>query len=103
MHNPDGSWSSDSTCSLGGGIKSKAHAVVTGNFNDSITTTIDSTVSGAPAAALNGKHRLIVTAKWVGACKAGQKGGDMIMANGMKMNLLDMAKAMQAMSKPSQH
>lgn len=104
VHNPDGSWSSDSMCALGGGIKSKAHAVVTGDFNSTITTTIDSIVTGAPAESMNGKHRMVVTATWVGACKPGQKGGDMIMANGMKLNLLDMAKAMQAMSgKPSSH
>jgi hypothetical protein len=32
----------------------------------------------------------IVEAKWVGPCKAGQKPGDMMMPNGMKMNVLEM-------------
>ena len=31
--------------------------------------------------------------KWVGACAAGQKPGDMILPNGQKVNLNDMAKA----------
>jgi hypothetical protein len=29
-------------------------------------------------------------AKWIGPCKADQKPGDMVMSNGMKMNVLDM-------------
>ena len=33
---------------------------------------------------------MTIEAKWLGACKADQKPGDIIMANGMKMNILDM-------------
>ena len=36
-------------------------------------------------------------ARWVGACKAGQRAGDVVTADGMKMNLLDMVKAGPAM------
>ena len=35
---------------------------------------------------------MTVEAKWLGACKADQKPGDMIMGNGMKMNIKDMEK-----------
>jgi hypothetical protein len=35
---------------------------------------------------------MTVEAKWLGACTADQKPGDMIMGNGMKMNINDMAK-----------
>ena len=31
-------------------------------------------------------------AKWLGPCEAGQKPGDMMMANGMTINVLDMQK-----------
>jgi hypothetical protein len=31
-------------------------------------------------------------AKWLGACAAGQKPGDMMMGNGMKMNVLELQK-----------
>jgi hypothetical protein len=30
-----------------------------------------------------------MTATWTGPCKPGMKGGDVIMSNGMKINLLD--------------
>jgi hypothetical protein len=36
-----------------------------------------------------------ITAKWLGPCKAGQKPGDMVMPNGMTMNLHDMRRAAQ--------
>jgi hypothetical protein len=34
----------------------------------------------------------VMEAKWIGPCKADQKPGDMVMSNGMKMNVLDMMK-----------
>ncbi len=30
-----------------------------------------------------------MTMTWMGACKPGMKGGDVVMNNGMKMNVLD--------------
>ena len=33
-----------------------------------------------------------VEAKWLGACKADQKPGDIMMPGGMKMNIKDMQK-----------
>jgi hypothetical protein len=33
-----------------------------------------------------------MAAKWIGPCAADQKPGDMIMANGMKINILDAQK-----------
>jgi hypothetical protein len=34
----------------------------------------------------------LIESRWVGPCKAGQRPGDMVMGNGMKMNVLDMMK-----------
>jgi hypothetical protein len=36
-----------------------------------------------------------MAAKWLGQCTAGQKPGDMIMANGMKINVLDAQKQLR--------
>ena len=33
-----------------------------------------------------------IAAKWVGPCAAGQKPGDIVMGNGMTMNVLDLQK-----------
>jgi hypothetical protein len=35
---------------------------------------------------------MMIAAKWIGACAAGQRPGDIIMSNGMKMNVIDMQK-----------
>ena len=35
---------------------------------------------------------MTIEAKWLGACKAGQKPGDIMMPGGMKMNITDMEK-----------
>lgn len=39
----------------------------------------------------------MMDAKWLGACKADQKAGDIVMPGGMKMNIKDM-QAMQGMA-----
>jgi hypothetical protein len=88
-HNLDGSWSSDSVCTFGPGLKLSGHTVVTGNFNSKIVMTTTSTAIGAPVAAMNGKHETVITSTWLGPCKPDQRGGDMIMANGMKINMMD--------------
>ena len=44
---------------------------------------------GMPA---DGSSQMTITAKWLGPCAAGQKPGDVIMANGMTMNVLNMPK-----------
>ena len=48
---------------------------------------------GMPA---GGTTNMTIDAKWLGACKSDQRPGDIIMANGMKMNIADMQK-MQGM------
>src|SRR5262249_11459256 len=44
-------------------------------------------VQGMPA---GGAANLTVEAKWLGACKADQKPGDMIMAGGQQVNIRDL-------------
>ena len=42
---------------------------------------------GMPA---NGEMKMTIAAKWLGPCAADQKPGDMIMSNGMKINIRNM-------------
>jgi hypothetical protein len=35
---------------------------------------------------------MTIEAKWTGACKADQKPGDMVLPNGMKMNINDIPR-----------
>jgi len=81
-----GSITIDSTCTVGGKTRT-SHVVITGSFDSSYTMTVTSQSEGAPEA-----KTITIAAKWIGPCAADQKPGDMIMANGMKMNIIDMQK-----------
>ena len=77
----------DSTCTVAGKTAT-SHAVVTGSFDSSYTMTVTSKGEGLPG----GGTTMTVSAQWLGACAADQKPGDMIMANGMKMNIIEMQR-----------
>ena len=48
----------------------------------------------------DGTSNMTMEAKWLGACKADQKPGDMIMGNGMKVNIVDMQRLQQMQGLP---
>jgi len=82
----------DSVCQFGGTTMT-SHAVVSGDFNSSYTVKVSSTRTGGPAipgAPADGKSNMTIEAKWLSACKSDQKPGDMIMADGRKINIVDM-------------
>ncbi len=77
----------DSTCTLAGKTAT-SHAVITGSFDSAYTMTVNSQTDALPG----GKMTMTVVAKWLGPCAADQKPGDMIMGNGVKMNILELQK-----------
>ncbi len=77
----------DSTCTTAGKTVS-SHVVVSGSFDSAYTMTVTNSGDGVPG----GSHTMTLTAKWLGACAADQRPGDMIMPNGMKVNILDIQK-----------
>jgi uncharacterized protein DUF3617 len=88
----------DSVCQMGG-MTMNSHGVITGDFNSGYTVKMTSTRSGGPAmpgAPADGKSDMTIEAKWLGACKADQKPGDMIMADGRKVNIVDMQNMLPA-------
>jgi hypothetical protein len=94
IKNSGGTITIDSVCSFGA-TTGTSHAVVSGDFNSAYTVQVTSTRAGgrpAPGAAAGGETHMVIAAKWIGACAAGQRPGDMIMSNGMKMNVIDMQK-----------
>jgi hypothetical protein len=80
-HNMDGSWTSISTCKFGPGPARMTHAHVIGDLNSKFTVVVTTEGSNTPETTM--------TMTWMGACKPGMKGGDVIMNNGMKINALD--------------
>jgi Protein of unknown function (DUF3617) len=84
----------DSVCSFHGAT-STTHAVITGSFDSAYTMEVTTKRQGGPSIpgmAPGGETHMTIAAKWLGACAADQRPGDIIMANGMKMNVLDMKK-----------
>ena len=82
----------DSVCQIGG-MTMTSHGVVSGDFDSSYTVKVSSTRTGGPAipgGPADGKSNTTIEAKWLSACKPDQKPGDMIMADGRKINIVDM-------------
>jgi hypothetical protein len=77
----------DSTCAVGGKAAT-AHSVITGSFDSAYTMTVTSQIPDIP----DGKMIMTIDAKWLGPCAADQKPGDVIMSNGMKINVPEMEK-----------
>ena len=86
----------DSVCNFGAGTTT-THAVISGSFNSAYTIKVASKTEGASPAMQranpSGQSNMTIEAKWIGPCKADQKPGDVIMANGVKMNVLDLPNA----------
>ena len=81
----------DSVCKTGP-MTTTSHAVVSGDFNSAYNVQVDSKQEGGPSipGMPNGAMKMVIAAKWLGPCEAGQRPGDMIMGNGFKMNINDM-------------
>ena len=77
----------DSTCTMGG-RPATAQALVTGNFDSQYTMTVTLQSEELPG----GKMTMTMEAKWLGPCAADQKPGDVIMSNGVKINIPEMQK-----------
>jgi hypothetical protein len=80
----------DSTCSVAG-KSATSHVVITGSLDSAYTMTMAAESEAVPG----GKMGMTTTGKYLGACAADQKPGDMIMGNGIKMNILEMKKLHQ--------
>jgi hypothetical protein len=84
----------DSVCNFGGATTT-SHAVMTGSFDSAYTVDVTSTRKGGPSVPgmpSGGKSHMKLAAKWLGPCPAGERPGDIMMGNGMKMNVLDLQK-----------
>ncbi|WP_398476931.1 DUF3617 domain-containing protein [Tardiphaga sp.] len=82
------SYIGDSVCTIGDATVT-SHIDATGDFNSAYTvkTTAKSTGGNLPPDMVT-----TIQAKWISACKADQKPGDIVMPGGMKMNISDMQK-----------
>jgi hypothetical protein len=81
---------SDSVCKVAG-MSITSHSETTGDFNSAYTVKSVSHSEGGPSGTPRDTTTTI-EAKWLGACKADQKPGDIVMPGGFKMNVKDAQK-----------
>jgi hypothetical protein len=74
----------DSKCAIGGKAAT-VHAVITGSLDGAYTMTVTSQGDALPGSNLT----MTIDGRWLGPCSADQKPGDMIFANGRKVNILE--------------
>jgi len=91
----DSSITIDSICKIGD-KPATAHAAVTGSFGSAYTMTVTSQSEDLAG----GKMVMTMEAKWLGPCTADQKPGDIIMGNGIKINVPEMEKRSTAPGGP---
>ena len=84
----EGGMTIDTKCTFNGKPAS-AHAVITGSFDAAYTMTVTAEGVDLPAT------KMTMDGKWLGACAAGQQPGDVIMANGVKVNIPELQKRAQ--------
>jgi hypothetical protein len=82
---------SDSVCSVAG-VTTTSHAEITGDFNSAYTVKSTAHLQGGAVGAAGRDSSTAIEAKWLGACKADQKPGDIVMPGGFKMNVKDADK-----------
>jgi hypothetical protein len=76
----------DSVCKFGEST-APTHAVMSGHFDSAYR--VETTSKYDPPLAGIREGSAVIEAKWLGPCKADQKPGDMILSNGMKININD--------------
>jgi hypothetical protein len=91
---------SDTVCSVAG-MTITSHAEITGDFNSAYTVKSTSRTEGAPSGVPR-ESATTIEAKWLGACKADQRPGDIVMPGGVKMNILDLDKLKSMLPKGMQ-
>jgi hypothetical protein len=79
----------DSVCTVGG-MAVTTHSETSGDFNSAYTVKVTSHSQGGPSGPRD--STMTLEAKWLGACKADQKPGDIVMPGGRTMNVKDMEK-----------
>jgi hypothetical protein len=87
----DGAWTVVSVCDMGPAGRTDSTIHVKGDFGVRYVMDVTSVTTGASQPAMNGEHRMDMTAEWSGACPAGWSGGDVEMPGGRRMNLLTKA------------
>ncbi|MEO8926974.1 MAG: DUF3617 family protein [Caulobacteraceae bacterium] len=94
----DGAYVFISTCDVGGAGVTNSTGTLSGDFVSRYHVHVASLTTGSSIPSMNGRHVIDIDATWLGACPAGIDGGDVIMANGMKVDMMRLGAVAGAMS-----
>jgi hypothetical protein len=86
----DGSYTFASTCNMGSAGVTRSQGRAAGDLTSNYTIKMKSTTSGAELEMMNRDTEFTIAARHVGACKPGQRAGDMIMNGRVVANINDM-------------
>jgi hypothetical protein len=79
----DGAYAFASTCPVSGGGTVATKGSASGDFSTAYHVHLETDLSGAAYATMNGRHVTDIEGKWLGPCPADMASGDMELANGM--------------------
>jgi len=96
---PDGGYAFSSTCPLPGGGTMVTHGQASGDFANGYRVHVESDVTNAAYGPMNGHHVTEMQGQWLGPCPAGMSGGDMELANGMRISGGKLAGAAAALAR----
>lgn len=87
----DGSYKFASVCNMGSGGVTRSEGTASGDLTSNYVVRMKSSTSGAELEMMNRDQEFSIASRRLGACEAGQRGGDMIMNGRVVANLNDMA------------
>ncbi|ESQ79700.1 DUF3617 family protein [Asticcacaulis sp. YBE204] len=90
-HLEDGSWGILAECNMGTGGMMEISGKIVGDYTSNYTMTLRSQTTGAAVPHMNRVVNMTILSKRLGACKAEQKPGDVILPGDVTFNLFDMA------------
>jgi hypothetical protein len=94
----DGGYHFSSTCELGPAGRVTTQGELTGDLASRYRVHTQTETTGASMAAANGRHVIDVEADYLGPCPAGMVPGDVMIANGVKVNLHHLRALAQALT-----
>jgi hypothetical protein len=83
----NGNYDFTSTCDMGEAGVTTSKGTLSGDLSSRYRVHAESDIAGSSIPSLNGHHVTDIEATWLGACPAGMTPGDIVMGNGMKINV----------------
>lgn len=97
MRDAAGVYHFSSTCRIDSGATVKAMGTASGDFTSGYSVRSEVNVSGAPVETMNGMHQIEISARYLGACPAGTKPGEVNLGSGLKVSIDQLPQIAQAL------